>query len=277
MTQPAISRQVTALEERLGARLVHRTTQSLTLTHEGRQLVERARELVSEADSLLDWAAQSRARPVGRVRLSASVPFGLLLAANIHRLLDLHEDLSVELVLRDTFGNLIEEGLDAQVRIGEASDSSLISRRIGWTRHLLVASPEYVSLRRKPAHPSELSEHWCVVHQREGGDDVWWFRDRTAFSGDEISVAVKGRLWSNNAAAVHRAALAGQGIAYVSVLLASDDIAAGKLVELLPEYPCRRSPIYVDYPSQRHLPLRVRAVLDFLALMSKEMHFTVPD
>lgn len=277
MTQPAISRQVTALEERLGTRLVHRTTQSVTLTHEGRQLLERARELINETDSLLDWAAQSREKPVGHVRISVSVSLGLFLAANIHRLLDLHEDLSVELVLRDTFGNLIEEGLDAQVRIGEAADSSLISRRIGWTRYLLVACPKYLSLRGTPTHPSELTGHWCVVHQGDATDDVWWFRDGSSLSEDRISVAVRGRVWSNNASAVHRATLAGQGIAYVSVLMVSEDIAAGRLVELLPEYPCRRYPIYVDYPSQRHLPLRVRAVLDFLGLMSKEMHFTLPD
>jgi DNA-binding transcriptional LysR family regulator len=101
MTQPAISRQVTALEEHLGTRLVHRTTQSVTLTEEGRQLLPQARGLVDEADTLLTWAAQSRGKPVGQVRIAVSVPLGLYLGANIYRLLDEHPELAVDLVLRD--------------------------------------------------------------------------------------------------------------------------------------------------------------------------------
>jgi DNA-binding transcriptional LysR family regulator len=277
MTQPAISRQVTALEERLGTRLVHRTTQSVTLTEEGRQLLEQARELVDEADTLLTWAAQARGRPVGQVRVAVSVPLGIFLGANINRLLDVHPDLSIDLVLRDHYGNLVEDGLDLEVRVGDTADSSLISRRIGSTRTRLVASPGYLAAHGTPMHPSELAGHDCIVHQREGNDDVWWFQDADPAAEEEVSVAVRGRFSSNNAAAVHRAALAGHGIACISVLLASEDIAAGRLVELLPDYPCRRYPIYIDYPSRRHLPLRVRVVIDFIALLSKEMRFAEND
>lgn len=270
MTQPAISRQVTALEEHLGTRLVHRTTQSVTLTQEGWQLLGQARELVSEADALLGWAAQSRGRPVGQVRVAVSVPLGLYLGTHINRLLDRYPDISIELVLRDYYGKLIEEGLDAEVRVGDVADSALISRRIGTTSHVLVASPDYLASCKAPLHPRDLAGHSCIIHQRTGNEDVWWFDDRGMADGT-CSVAVAGRLGSNNAAAVHRAALAGHGVACVSILLASDDIAAGRLVRLLPDYPCRRYPIYIDYPSRRHLPLRVRVVIDFIALLAKEL------
>lgn len=271
MTQPAISRQVSALEERLGARLVHRTTQSVTLTEEGRQLMRRATELVDDADALLDWAAQSRGRPVGQVRVAVSVPLGLYLEEHIHRLLDEHPELSVELVLRDFYGNLVEDGLDAEVRVGEIADSSLIARRVGATSNVLVASPRYLAGREPLNHPDELSAHSCIIHQRGASDDVWWFTNPDPGSRDEISVPVSGRLSSNNAAAVYRAAVAGHGVACISILLAGPDIAGGRLVRLLPDYPCRRYPIYIDYPSRRHLPLRVRVVIEFIALLAKEL------
>lgn len=271
MTQPAISRQVAALEQVLGARLVNRTTQSVTLTEEGRQLLSRARGIVDEADSLLAWAAQSRGKPVGQVRIAVAVPLGLYLGTHINRLLDLYPDLSVEIVLRDHYGNLVEDGLDAEVRVGELPDSSLISRKIGATNNVLVASPGYLSSRPAPAHPTDLAEHNCIVHQCMGNDDTWWFNDPDPASGDHLSVAVAGRFSSTNAAAVHRAALAGHGIACIAMLLADEDIAAGRLVRLLPDYPCRRYPIYIDYPSRRHMLPRVRVVIDFVAQLGKEL------
>jgi DNA-binding transcriptional LysR family regulator len=201
------------------------------------------------------------------------VPLGLYLANNLHRLLDEHPQLSVDLVLRDYYGNLVADGLDAQVREGDRADSSLISRRIGATSNVLVAAPRYLTSRGAPQHPSGLSEHCCIIHQRAGNDDVWWFTDADSQNRNEISVAVAGRISTNNAAAVYRAALAGHGIACLSILLVGSDIAAGRLVRLLSEYPCRRYPIYIDYPSRRHLPLRVRVVIDFIALLAKELLF----
>lgn len=271
MTQPAISRQVSALEERLGTRLVHRTTQSVTLTEEGRQLVGQARELVDEADLLLNWAAQRRGRPVGQVRVAVSVPLGLYLCTHVHRLLDQHPEISVDLVLREHRGNLVEDGLDAEVREGDAADSSLVSRRVGTTSNVLVAAPEYLSSRSMPIHPSDLAEHDCILHQRAASDDLWWFTEPGSRNANEISVTVSGRFSSNNALAVHRAALAGNGIACTSALLAERDLKEGRLIRVLPSYPCRPHPIYIVYPSRRHLPLRVRVVIDFIAMLAKDL------
>jgi DNA-binding transcriptional LysR family regulator len=270
VTQPAVSRQLSALEEHLGTRLVQRSTQAVTLTDEGRTLLGPARELVEAADALLDSAKHRRGTPVGLVRIAVSVPLGLYLASFITKLLDEHQELSVELVLRDRYGNLQEDGLDAEVRVGERSDSSLISRRVGSTSQWVVASPAYLKRTSVPVQPQELEVHNCIVHHKEGSDDVWWFTEAGGKDPkEEIAVNVHGRFSANNAAAVHRAALAGQGIACLSHLIVQDDVNAGTLVRLLEHYQPRRHPIYIDYPA-RNLPPRVKAVIDFLQQHAKD-------
>jgi DNA-binding transcriptional LysR family regulator len=153
--------------------------------------------------------------------------------------------------------------------VGERSDSSLISRRVGSTSQWVVASPEHLAGRPEPTHPHDLAHHHCIVHHKEGSDDVWWFVD-PASEKNEISVNVRGRFSANNAAAVHRAAVAGQGIACLSHLIVGEDVKAGRLQRLMPDFRPRRSPIYIDYPSRRSLPPRVRAVIDFLHQIAKD-------
>ena len=266
VTQPAVSRQVTALEEYLGARLVQRSTRAVTLTEEGRDLVTAAQQLIDAVDALQQASTRRRGKPVGRVRLAVPVPLGLYLSSRFGRLLERHEELSIDLVLRDRTGNLAEEGLDLEVRLGPIEDSALVTRQIGWTTAFLVASPAYLGGRTLPGHPRDLQQHDCIVHQRWGRDDVWRFSgpSNAAATESEIAVTVRGRFRANNASAVHRAALDGRGIALLSHLLVAKDIQSGQLRQLLPEFPSRRFPLYVTYPSRRGLPLRTRAVIDFL-------------
>jgi DNA-binding transcriptional LysR family regulator len=271
VTQPAISRQVTALEEHLGTRLVQRTTQAVSLTEEGKELVGLAQELVDSADALQRFSKQRRDRPVGRVRVAMPIPVGIYLSNYVGRLLARYEELSIDVVLRDAAGGLIEEGLDLAIRIGEIHDASLIARRIGTTTAFLVASPSYLKKHKAPRHPSELPQHDCIVHHRWGDDDVWWFDEQAGpDSPTELSVSVRGRFSANNAEAVHRAAVNGHGIALLSHLLVTNDIADGRLCRLLEKYSCRRHPLYVVYPSRRALPPRTRAVIDFLAEVLSE-------
>lgn len=265
LTQPAVSRQVSALEDHLGTRLVQRSTQAVTLTEEGRELLVAAQQLVDSAEALRQMTASRRGKPMGRVRLAVPVPLGLYLSDKIGRLLTRYEELSVDLVLRDGVSNLIEEGLDLEVRIGPIEDAALIARCIGWTTAHLVAAPSYLEGRCPPAHPRDLERHDCIVYHRWGRDDVWWFSAPAGDPGAEIAVSVRGRFRANNAAAVQRAALDGRGIALLSHLLVSEDIEKGRLRQLLPEYPSRRFPLYVAYPSRRGLPPRTRAVIDYLA------------
>jgi DNA-binding transcriptional LysR family regulator len=260
VTQPAVSRQVSALEDYLGARLVQRSTHAVTLTEEGRELVAAAQRLVDAAESLRHVTGHRRGKPVGRVRLAVPVPLGLHISSQLGRLLDRHEELSIDLVLRDGDSDLIEEGLDLKVGFGPIDDTSSIARCIGRTTAFLVASPCYLDRHVQPAHPRDLDRHDCIVHHRWGRDDVWWFDG----PGGEIAVNVHGRFRANNASAAHRAALDGRGIALLSHLLVTEDIRTGRLRHLLPEFPSRRFPLYVIYPSRRSLPPRTRAVIDYL-------------
>ncbi len=272
VTQPAISRQVSALEEHLGTRLVQRTTQAVSLTEEGRDLIPKAQELVDAASTMLEVARHRRGKPIGSVRIAMSVAMGTYFSGKLDSLLGQNDELSLELVVRDWNGNLIEEGLDLEIRMGEVDDSTLISRRIGTAMPFIVASPDYLRGRPAPTHPSDLEQHECIVHNRFGNDDVWWFTDADASGsgGEELPVSVRGRFSSNSSSAIHRAALAGQGVAALSYLLVTDDVKAGRLVRLLPRYQFRRRPLYVVYPTRRSLPTRTRAVIDWLIKVLNE-------
>jgi DNA-binding transcriptional LysR family regulator len=261
VTQPAVSRQVSALEEHFGTRLVQRSTHAVTLTEEGRELVPAAQQLVDSADALQETTGRRRRKAVGRVRLSVPVPLGLYFSSKLDALLKKHEELSIDLILHDRLRDLIEEGIDLQLCVGQVSDSALISRRIGATTAFLVAAPKYLKGRAAPEQPADLQKHDCTVYHRWGRDDVWWF----ASPEGTVSVSVRGRFRANNSEAVRRAALNGQGIALLSHLLVADDISAGRLRVLMPAFPPARFPLTVVYPSRRNLPPRVRAVIEFLS------------
>jgi DNA-binding transcriptional LysR family regulator len=261
VTQPAISRQVSALEEHFGTRLVQRSTHAVTLTEEGRDLVPAAQQLVDSADALQQQTGRRRSKAVGRVRLSVPVPLGLYFSSKLGALLDKHDELSIDLILHDRLRDLIEEGIDLQVCVGQVSDSALNSRRIGATTAYLVAAPNYLNGRAAPEQPADLQRHDCIVYHRWGRDDVWWF----ASPEGAVSVSVRGRFRANNSDAVRRAALSGHGIALLSHLLVTDDISAGRLRVLMPAFPPARFPLTVVYPSRRNLPPRVRAVIEFLS------------
>ena len=260
VTQPAISRQITALEQQLGTRLVERSTHAVTLTEEGRDLMTAAQELVDSAETLRNSVGRRRGAPVGRVRLSVPVPLGLSLSSQVGTLLHRCKELSIDLVLRDRTSDLIEDGLDLEVRVGPIVDSALIARRIGSTTAFLVAAPRYLRGRSPPTHPRDLQEHDCIVYHRWGDDNTWWFSSPEG----ELSVSVRGRFRANNAEAVRRAALDGMGIALLSHLTAQDDIRGGRLILLMPDFPPLRFPLSVVYPSRRNLPPRTRIVIDFL-------------
>lgn len=260
VTQPAVSRQVTALEGHFGTRLVQRSAHAVTLTDEGRELVPAAQQLVDSADQLQERIGRRRTKPAGRVRLSVPVPLGLHFTGKLESLLKKYDELSVDLILHDRLRDLIEEGIDLQVRVGEVRDSALISRRIGATTAFLVAAPTYLEGRSAPKEPADLLQHDCIVYHRWGRDDVWWFAGPTGI----VSTSARGRIRANNADAVRRAALNGLGITLLPHLLVTDDIRAGRLCSLMPAFPPARFPLTVVYPSRRNLPSRVRAVIEHL-------------
>src|SRR5260370_15506733 len=187
------------------------------------------------------------------------VPRGLYFSSKLDSLLKKHDEWPIDLILHDRLRDLIEEGIDLQLCVGEVSDSALISGRIGATTVFLVAAPNYLRGRAVPEQPADLQKHDCIVYHRWGRDDVWWF----ASPQGAVSVSVRGRFRANNSEAVRRAALNGHGIALLSHLLVADDIRAGRLRVLMPAFPPARFPLIVVYPSRRNLPPRVRPVIEF--------------
>lgn len=266
LTQPAVSRQVSALEEHLNTRLLHRTTSALALTAEGEHMIPMALRVVEAVDALNEASCAETALVSGRVRLTLPAPLGLYVSDRLAAFLERYPSLSVELIFREEPSDLVGEGIDLEVRLGPVTDNSLMCRRIGWTTAFLVAAPGYLDGRSRPKTPDEIGGHECICYSRAGDGRSWTFSD----GSDDIFVRIAPRLVANNAVAVHRAVLAGSGLAILSHILACPDIEAGKLVNVMPDFPPARLPISVVYPSRRNMPLRVRTVLDFLVEAVKE-------
>lgn len=212
LTQPAVSRQVSALEAHLKTRLLHRTTSALALTAEGEQMLPMALRVIEAVEALGQAGCTEAAAVSGKVRLSLPTPLGFFISDRLATLLERHPDLQVELVLRDGPSDLVANAIDLEVRLGPVGDSSLMCRRIGWTTAFLVASPAYLEGRGTPRVPQDIRDHACICYSR-GGDGRSW-----SFSGgaDEVVLRIEPRLVANNSMAVHRAALAGAGLAVLS-------------------------------------------------------------
>lgn len=266
LTQPAVSRQVSALEEHLSMRLLHRTTNALALTAEGEHMIPMALKVVEAVDALNEASCGETGVVAGRVRLTVPAPLGLYLSDRLAALLARHPGLSVEMLFREEPSELVGEGIDLEVRLGPVSEGGLICRRIGWTTAFLVAAPDYLNRRPAPRIPDDVGKHECICYSRAGDGRQWTFSDG---SGD-VFVRIAPRLVANSAVAVHRAVLAGNGLAILSHILACPDIEAGRLVNVMPAFPPARLPISVVYPSRRNVPLRVRTVLDFLVQVVRE-------
>jgi DNA-binding transcriptional LysR family regulator len=260
LTQPAVSRQVSALEAHFSMRLLHRSTNALSLTVEGEQMLPMALRAIEAVEALGETGPPEGILPSGKVKVCLPAPLGLYLSKQLPAFLDAYPALTIEMTFREEASDLIGEGIDLEVRLGEITDNRLICRRIGWTTAYLVATPEYLSAHAAPVTPDEILGHNIICYSRGGEGRLWTFLN----GADLVQVKVAPRMIFNNATAAHRATLSGGGLAVLSHILSSPDIAAGRLVNLMPDFPPARLPINVVYASRRHLPLRVRTVLDFI-------------
>jgi DNA-binding transcriptional LysR family regulator len=256
-----VSRRVTQLEKRLGVQLLRRTTRSLSLTEAGRQFHERATRVLTDLDEAEESVSSAAAALRGRIRLAAPLSFGL------HHLRDAlcdfmrrHPSVDVDLDLNDREINLVEEGFDMAVRIGQLPDSTLVSRRLGTVRFVASASPAYLAAHGEPRAPQEISAHQGLHYANIPLSQAWRFeRD-----GETETVLPQVRLRANNGDVLAEAAAAGLGIVYGPTFIASHHIAAGRLMPVLTGY--RRPPLglYALFPPGRLQPRRVRALTDFL-------------
>lgn len=261
-TQPTISRQVAALEEHLGARLLTRTTRALTLTDDGRAFYEhalRAIEAVGEAENAV---GRRQAKPTGTLRLAVPVVLGRRhIVPRLARFLSRYPDVSIDLTMSDGFVDLVEQGIDLAIRVGEITDESLVARKIGMVRRLTVGSPAYLKANGTPRAPADLQRHDCIVYTRLATGNRWHFESKDG----PLSVTVSGRYRVDNSEAVREGVLAGLGIAVIPAFAFADEVAKGAVKVLLKPYEPRLLPLNAVYASRRYVPPRVRAMIDFLA------------
>jgi len=260
-TQPTVSRQVAALERHLDTLLLLRSTRALTPTQEGMLFYEKARAVLAAVADAEDLVGRRRAAPSGQLRLACPLVLGRMhLLEALCRFLQRYPQLDIDLVMRDEFADLVEEGFDLAIRIGELGETGLVARLIGTTRRVTVAAPAYLAARGTPEHPHELAQHDCVLFTRLSGGTVWHFDGPSG----ALSVPVNGRLRSNNSDAVRSGALNALGVAILPTWHFAQDIESAGLTRILLAYEPKPLPIHAVYASRRHLAPKVRALIDFL-------------
>ncbi len=263
LSKSLISRQVSALEAELGARLISRTTRSLTLTEAGRGYYEQVTRILAQMEEADLSVSQLQATPRGRLRINAPMSFSLLrLAPALPDFLALYPEIEVDMVMNDRRVDLMEEGFDLAIRIGRLADSSLVARKLGPMQRLIVASPAYLAEHGTPKMPADLRRHACLCYSNADTIDEWRFCEP---DGRPISIEVKGRVRANNGDLLRIAALRGLGFVDLPNFLVAADIDSGALVPVLQDYIRQDGGVYAVYPHARYLPPKIRVFIDFLA------------
>lgn len=258
-----VAKAVARLEASLGLRLFHRTTRQVSLTSDGERLFQRCQRVLAELDDLQSEAAGARTAPRGTLRIDMPIVFGRkVMLPLLARLIEQHPGLTLDARLSDAYADVVKDGIDVAIRIGELHDSTLVARRFASQHLLLVAAPDYLRLRAPPRTLDDLAAHRQILFRMPGSG-----RDRPQhFSVDGQTVArhpAQG-LRFNDGEAMVQAALLGLGVAQVPDNMVDAELAAGRLTELLPELRPPAIPIHAVMPAQRMLPSRVRALLDAL-------------
>jgi DNA-binding transcriptional LysR family regulator len=260
-TPSAISKQISRLEDRLGVRFLHRTTRQLAMTEEGEAYYHRARAILADIAETEAMVANRGDAPRGLLRVTCCTTFGRQQVVPIlPEFLARFPDLRIQLSLSDTVVDLVQEGFDIAIRMGDLTDSSLVARRLVVDRRLVCAAPAYIEQYGLPDHPTQLADHRCLILRNAIAMNDWAF----LYDGAVHKIHVDGPFETNSGVAIHEAALAGLGLAPMSSFVVAPDIAAGRLVSCLDDFTASERGIHAVYPHKRHLSLKVRAFLDFL-------------
>jgi DNA-binding transcriptional LysR family regulator len=256
--QPAISKTIAGLEDRLGVRLLSRSTRKLTPTEAGVAFYERALRAVTEADEAEAAARGAGAGVEGRLRISAAVTFSRMhLVPRLAEFLDAHPKLELELVMDDRPTDLVAENIDAALRLGTLTDSSLRARKLGQSERLVVASPAYLSRKGVPNVPADLLEHDAIIYSQWTGGEEWCFRRGTS----ETSVRLQRRLMITAAEGVRAAVITGQGFAIASRWMFAPELESGEVVSMLREWTLPPLDLWVIYPSGRLTSTKARVFM----------------
>lgn len=259
-----IAKRIIKLEEQLGVKLFHRTTRQVTLTSDGEALFDRCEKILADIDELELLAAGASGEPRGELRINVPITYGKrVVMPVVAKLLRQHPHLRADVRLSDQFCDVVREGMDAVIRVMQLDDSGLASRQIGWQQLVTCGSPDYLARYGKPKHPTRLEAHHFVLYRmpRTGRERPIQF----TVGGKTIDVQPVSRLLADDGEAMVQAASLGAGLIQVPDYMAGDELAQGRLVEVLTAFRPPPMPIHIVWPGNRLMPPRVRAFIDLLA------------
>ncbi|MCM5569716.1 LysR family transcriptional regulator [Burkholderiaceae bacterium FT117] len=257
-----IGRRIDALEERLGVKLLVRTTRRITLTFEGSAFLEDCQRILHDFHNAEASVSLGGIKASGHLRVTAPAGFGRAhVSPLLPGFLDAHPDVTISLDLTDRLADIVNEGIDVAIRIGVLDDSSLVGVKLADNRRVVVASPAYLGRRGTPLAPSDLARHDCLTFGTYGNQARGW---QFTIDGELVSMRVSGSMECNDGAVLRDWALAGRGLAWRSMWEVGEDLKAGRLVAVLEPFAAPDNAIYAVFPQRRHLPLRVRMFIDHL-------------
>lgn len=257
-----IGRRIDALEARLGVKLLVRTTRKVSLTFEGSAFLEDCQRILNDFHNAEASVSLGGVKASGHVRVTAPAGFGRRhVAPLLPRFLEANPDVTVSLDLSDRLADIVNEGIDVAIRIGQLDDSSLVGVRLASNQRVVVASPAYLAGHGTPTSPDDLVRHNCLTFGTYGNQARGWL---FTVDGQPTPVRVSGSMECNDGAVLHDWALAGEGLAWRSMWEVGDDLAAGRLVTVLDAFAAPDNAIYAVFAQRRHLPLRVRMLIDCL-------------
>lgn len=261
MSPSMVTAHVQSLEERLGVRLLNRSTRRVSLTEVGHAYYERCLQVLADVEDADQIAQALQSTPRGTLRLNTSIAIPPLLAPVIAEFVALYPEISINLTMTDRMIDLVEEGFDLAVRNMSVPDSSLVVRRVATYRFVVAGAPSYLAARGAPKQPADLVHHNCLVYSHSAWGNEWRF----AGPNGEQSVTVRGNLQANSDNALRLAAVHGQGLALAPSFLLSDEIKAGRLIPILTEFLQPEHAINAIYAHRHHLSAKVRSFIDLLA------------
>ena len=262
MSVTMVSNHVQALEDRLGVRLLNRTTRKVSLTDIGKEYYERSRQVLTDLEEADQIAGAQQATPQGQLRIYTSAVMARFLNPVIGDYLALYPQASIDLAAGEAMVDLVEQGYDLVIRTTPLQDSSLIVRRLASWRHILCCAPSYLEKHPMPAAPADLADHNCIRYAFYPFGAEWRFEGP---DGGTVSAPVKGNLVSNHAETLRAFALEGRGIFLAPSFLIADELARGQVVRLLPDHQPVEFVINAVYANRNHLPAKIRIFMDMMA------------
>lgn len=268
MSQSTVSKHIASLEERLGTKLLNRSTRSLKLTDAGKEYYQHCIRLLNDFQEAEASVGKGKIKPTGTLRISTSAAFGrTFIVPYLGEFLDTYPDINIDLLFDDEYVDLVKNGIDLAIRIGPLADSTLIAKKIGTTPRLVVASPDYLVKRGRPKKPADLIKHSCLFYSLQKTPDLWYFNSTQ--EGDE-SVRVSGRLKASSPDAICDATIAGLGISVLCEWHAQQYMAQGKLKAILADYKPTAYDIHAVYTERRFVAPKVKRMIEFLAAKLKK-------